>query len=312
MRNFRLTTFIVAALMLFLAGHGLHADEEQSALQRVQARGALEVAVYADFPPFSYRTEQGRVIGIDTDIARALAKRLGVAATIRAVGADESMEDDLRNNVWKGHYLGGGVADVMLHVPYDDDFARENDRVIFLAPYYREQIVFAVDSRSDMSATPLELFTREKVGVELDTLTDFYLLSAYDGKVRDQVVHFRNIGEAVTALKRGELAGVAGPRSEIEFALGAQRERYSIGPTQMPGLRSTGWDLGAAVKQGNEDLARTLAEAMQALREEGVLKEIFARYQATYQLPSRLSQTLLESVTKVASSDVAELCKKRP
>ncbi|MCG7963221.1 MAG: transporter substrate-binding domain-containing protein, partial [Candidatus Thiodiazotropha taylori] len=121
----------------------LKAEEEQTALQRIQERGVLEVAVYADFPPFSYRGERGRIVGIDVDIAHALAKRLGVVAAIRAVGADENMEDDLRNNVWKGHYLGGGVADVMLHTPFDEAFAEENDRVSFIAPYYREQIVFA-------------------------------------------------------------------------------------------------------------------------------------------------------------------------
>ncbi|MES9929292.1 MAG: transporter substrate-binding domain-containing protein, partial [Candidatus Thiodiazotropha sp. 6PDIVS] len=87
----------------------VHAEEGITALQRIHERGVLEVAVYADFPPFSYRSERGRIVGIDVDIAQALAKRLGVVAAIRAVGADENMEDDLRNNVWKGHYLGGGV-----------------------------------------------------------------------------------------------------------------------------------------------------------------------------------------------------------
>ncbi len=271
-----------------------NAQEEPPALQRIRERGVLEVAVYADFPPFSYRNEQGRIVGIDADIARVLAGSLGVAAAIRAVGADESMEDDLRNNVWKGHYLGGGVADVMLHVPYDAAFAKENDRVIFVAPYYREQLVVALKKREDATLDPLELFTREKVGVELDTLADFYLLTAYDGKIRNQVVHFHSIGEAVASLKKAELAGVAGPRSEIEFALGGQRDDYVVGPVQMPGLRSSGWDLGAAVKQGNEALAKVVELSMKRLREEGALKEIFSRYQSSYQLPSRLTRLTVE------------------
>jgi len=312
MPKYRFLISSAITVALFLAGPWVRADEEPNALQRVQARGALEVAVYKDFPPFSFRADKGRVVGIDADIARALAERLGVAAAIRTVGADESMEDDLRNNIWKGHYLGGGVADVMLHVPYDDDFAEENDRVIFVAPYYREQIVVAVDTQFNSNTTPLELFTREKVGVELDTLADFYLLSADNGAIRNQVVHFRSIGEAVAALKRGELAGVTGPRSEIEFALGEQQEKFAVGPIQMPGLRSTGWDLGVAVKQGNDELARVVAETMQALRDEGVLNKIFDRYHSTYQLPSRLSRIQIKPIAKVAYRDAAELCKKRP
>ena len=307
MGKVRRFTVMVSVLVLWFALPVAQAEEEPNALQRVQERGALTVAVYKDFPPFSFR-EKGRVVGIDADIARAVAERLGVAAVIRAVGADESMEDDLRNNVWKGHYLGGGVADMMLHVPYDDAFAEENDRVIILAPYYRERIVVA--TRKDLAAAPLEAFTREKVGVELDTLADFYLLSARGGEIRDQVVHYRNLGEAVAALKRGELAGVAGPRAEVEFALGEQGADYVIGP--LPGLRRDGWDLGAAVKQGNEALAREIAAGMQKLRDEGVIDEIFTRYRATYQPPARLGQLLSEPKTAIAFNDDPEICKQRP
>ncbi len=301
----------MAALWTILSP-ALFAEEEATALQRIEERGVLEVAVYADFPPFSYRNERGRVVGIDVDIAHALAKQLGVVAAIRAVGADENMEDDLRNNVWKGHYLGGGVADVMLHTPYDEAFAEENDRVSFIAPYYREQIVVAVAADKADGGSPLELFTREKVGVELDTLADFYLLSAYSGRIRDQVVHYPSMSEAVAALKRGELSGVAGPRSEIEFALGEAREAYAVGPVQMPGLRSSGWDLGAAVRQGSSDLAEALDQAMVRVRESGELQRIFARHGSSYQLPSRIVQLKPSRSSVVAYSDDPRLCQLRP
>ncbi|MCB1773390.1 MAG: transporter substrate-binding domain-containing protein [Gammaproteobacteria bacterium] len=299
--------FSIPMLMLLLSMPAL-ADENPTALQRVMERGALSVAVYRDYPPFSF-SDKGRVVGIDADIARALADRLGVAALIRAVGADESMEDDLRNNVWKGHYLGGGTADFMLHVPYDDAFAEENDRVILLAPYYREQLVIA--TRATVSESPFDLFTREKVGVELDTLADFHLLSTNGGTMRNQVVHFRSMGEAVEAFKSGELAGVAGPRVEIEYALGAQREDYRV--VNMPGLRRGGWDLGGAVKQGNDDLASAIRDGMQALRESGAISEIFQRYHATYQPPLRLSGVTIAPASELAlNADDPELCKRRP
>ena len=113
---------------------------QAATLAEVKERGMLQIAVYEDFPPFSSEAG-GRATGIDVDIGRALADHLGLPARIRLVGADETMEDDLRNNVWKGHYLGGGTADAMLHVPVDAEFAEKNDRVQILAPYYREHIV---------------------------------------------------------------------------------------------------------------------------------------------------------------------------
>jgi ABC-type amino acid transport substrate-binding protein len=259
----------------------------ETALDKIREKGVVEIAVYDALPPFSYR-HAGRSVGVDIDIAQALAQELGVNASIRMAGADESMEDDLRNNVWKGHYLGGGVADLMLHVPFDPEFGRRNDRVRLVAPYFREQIVVAISPKFDAAESPLELFTHEKVGVELDTLADFYLLSTASGRIRPNVVHYRNLQAATAALLKGEIAGVMGPRSEIEQGLGSQLAEYRVGPMQLAGLRQTGWDIGAAVKAGNDALAMEVDKAMLALRTSGKLEQIFNRHQISYQLPSRV------------------------
>ena len=319
----RLFAPLIAALTLTLglaAVPPLGADDgddaEPGALARVTGRGALEVAVYKDFPPFSSQVK-GRVEGIDVDIARALAERLGVVAAIRAVGADENVEDDLRNNVWKGHYLGGGVADLMLHVPYDAAFGARNDRVTLIAPYFREQIVVAVPAgRSDISSL-LDLFTEQKVGVELDTLADFYLLGAYNGGIREQVVHFPNLTAAAAALRAGELGGLVGPRSEIEAALGADRAGYSVGPVQMPGMLQSGWDLGGAVKEGADDLAQAIERAMAELRESGEIERIFARHGVTWQIPSRVVRIepgadAGPGASALVRRDDTERCNRRP
>jgi polar amino acid transport system substrate-binding protein len=278
---------LLAGLLIAFAVISVQADDEKTTLSRIQERGVIEVAVYENFPPYSYR-ENGRAAGVDVDVARALADKLGVSAALRLIGADETMDDDLRNNVWKGHYLGGGVADLMLRVPYDSDFGRMNDHVRLVAPYHREQIVVALDPKYGKRENALELFTRQKVGVELDTLADFYLLSAMDGKIRDNVVHFTNVGEATAALLKGEVAGVMAPRSELEAGLGERVGDFSVGPLQLSGLRESGWDVGGAVKVGHKDLADAVERAMQSLREDGELQRIFKRHGLTYQKPSVL------------------------
>ncbi len=308
MKTIRYSAVLVCWMALCVVGQAVASDDEPNALQRVLSSGALTVAVYDDFPPYSYRDAKGRMVGIDVSVAKALAERLGVGAVIRAVGADESMEDDLRNNVWKGHYLGGGVADIMLHVPVDKAFAQENDRVVILAPYFREQIVVA--TTQVLAGAPLEAFDEQRVGVELDTMADFFLLSARGGAMRNQVVHYRNMGEAVEALKRGELAGVAGPRAEVEFALGEQRKDYVV--QALPGLGRGGWDLGAAVKQGNDELASEIAAGMQRLRDGGVIERIFSQHHATYQAPVQDKPAAIAGDTDLAMTDAPEGCKRRP
>lgn len=254
-------------------------------LEKVLERGVLEVAVYDNFPPFAYR-RNGRTTGIDVDIGKALARKLGVSVSVRVIGADETMEDDLRNNVWKGHYLGGGTADVMLHVPVDPAFAEENDRVYILGPYYREEVVIARNPSRIPNMASLEVFTQEKVGVELDTLADFYLLSAFGGQFRSNVVHFRSVREAAAAMMADEVSAVMGPRSEVEAGLGDRQGDFPLTQVQMQGMRQGGWDLGMAVKAGNEALADALEKAMQEMREDGTVERIFAEHGVSYRGPS--------------------------
>jgi hypothetical protein len=76
--------------------------------------GILKVAVYNELAPFS---DKGQ--GIDADLGAALAAKLGLKLGLLPFNAGDDVNDDLRNMVWKGHYLGYGPADVMLHVPVD-------------------------------------------------------------------------------------------------------------------------------------------------------------------------------------------------
>ncbi|MBL8286278.1 MAG: hypothetical protein JNL15_15570, partial [Acinetobacter johnsonii] len=65
------------------------ADEQLDAIRK---SGRLSIAVYDDFPPYS---QAGK--GIDVDLGKALAEKLGLVPVIVEFKADENMNDDLRN-----------------------------------------------------------------------------------------------------------------------------------------------------------------------------------------------------------------------
>ncbi len=253
-------------------------------MEKIKQRGAIEFAVYAKFPPFSTNTA-GQPEGVDIEIGRALAKKLGFTPTFRVFLADESVEDDFRNQIWKGHYLGGGTADVMMHAPVDPEFARRNDQVRVFAPYFEEELVVARGLRRKEART-LDVFLDDRVGVEQLTLSSYFLLSAFGGGMRENAVHFKSIGNAVEALRQGEVAAVLGPRGEIEGALGKDAVKFHMGPMPMPGLHRTRWDLGLAVNSDHDDLAAALEQAMSELRDDGTIARIFTRSGLTYRSPS--------------------------
>lgn len=259
------------------------AEEAQASL--VQQPGRLRVAVYKDFPPYSYQEK-----GVDVDIAQALAKKLGLDLELAWFPGDDDMNDDLRNMVWKGHYMGTRPADVMMHVPVDEHLAKANDKVRIFAPYTMESIAVARDPRkvpaiNGSAAVALEVFTREKIGVEGGTLSDSFLLSALNGRIREQVTHFHTVTEAAAALHRGEVSAVMAPRGELEAALAATggEKGYAVDTVRMPELRIQNWAIGMAVKADNNALEQRLTQAVAELQKEGVIDQIFARYQLTHQ-----------------------------
>lgn len=249
--------------------------------------GVLRVALYNDYPPYS---DHGK--GIDVDLAQALAKELGLRPELVWFSADEDMGDDLRNMVWKGHYLGPRPGDVMLHVPFDERLAEANEQVRIFGPYMVETVAVVRDPNrvpriAGSAAVALEIFTREKVGVETATLADAFLLGALNGRLREQVVHYKSVALAVKGMAAGEVSAVMAPRGELESALASlgAANRYALENVKMPELRIDNWALGMAVKSGNDALADSLAQALAKLRQSGEVKRIFASHGVTLQTP---------------------------
>lgn len=250
-------------------------------LDDVTASGFLRVAVYRDNPPFSFR-KGGRLTGIDVDLAEKIAEKLGVRVDHMEQTAGETVSDDLRNAVWKGHYLGGGVADVMMHVPYSKDFALRNTEAVLFCPYQRENFAMA---RSPLRVPHpmLAALPDEPVGVELDSLPDFYLLRYLGGRLRERVVHYRTIPEAVDGLEKGEVSAVVATQSQIEAALGERAKDFPVTPVAFSGsMMAASWDIGMAVKENAHDLAYAVEDAVAALRQDGTLDAIFHGYGVTH------------------------------
>ncbi|MCP4469678.1 MAG: ABC transporter substrate-binding protein [Gammaproteobacteria bacterium] len=248
------------------------------------ARGTLEIAVYQDFPPFSNRVN-GKLVGLDVDLGRIIAKKLGVEAVFHELQAAESVNDDLRNAIWKGHYLDSSVSDLMLHVPSEIEFAKLNDKVAILGSYFQEQLVVVRNIKKTGEFPTFAVFRFEKIGVELDSLPDFYLTGFGGGVLRDNVVHYSTVAEAVDAMLNEVTAAVFAPRAQIESALGIPQEKYSIDTVLAPGLSRDRWNLGVAVSIQNRQLGYAIDDILNDLVSNGEVEALFARHGLSYRAP---------------------------
>jgi ABC-type amino acid transport substrate-binding protein len=255
------------------------AQDTPKALERIRARGRLSVGLYNDMPPFHVAGK-----GIDMELARALARALQVDLAPLPFNADENMNDDLRNLVWRGHYLGFGPADVLLHVPVDRPLMASNPRVEIFGPYWRERVVIARSLQQVPQMESLAAFKGQRIAVPGQTLAGWLLIGAEGGAYREQLVTKLKDGtEAAAALQRGEVAAAAGMASELESTLGKD-PRYAIEPLPVPRMRE-GWAVGMAVKKEAGDLAQALQAAVNQLADSGELGRMFAAAGVTWKKP---------------------------
>lgn len=252
---------------------------EMSPLERVRQNGVLKVALYNNFPPYSHHGQ-----GVDVDIADALAAKLGVRMSALWFDADENMEDDLRNMVWKGHYLGYGPADVLMHAPVDREYIAKVDKVRFFAPYHRER--YAVGRLLDKlpvceTFDPLESLS---YAVEGDTLAASVMLSLDGGRYGKTLRTYRTGGEAVEALRSGAVTLAIAQQGELEAGLGSD-SRFAVDLPPNPILQKRQWAIGLAVKAGSDDLAQALQQAMNELLADGSIKRIMQRHGVRHRAP---------------------------
>ena len=247
----------------------------------VFTRGTLSVAVYRDFFPYSGVATEG---GIDNEVAAALAQRLGVRLSLLPFDAGEGLGDDLRNMVWKGHYLGYGPADVMLHVPVDPALSRANDKVAIFAPYHAEMIQLAIDTKRIPDWQGFDVFDHEKIAVDGGSYSAQIVLGLENGRYRDHIVNCRNIREAIEAVRQGRAAAVMAARSELQ-AGGMAKEPFALIDPNALGIPRHSWITGMAVKVERQQLRERLEKALHELQDSGELAAIYARHQVRYVQP---------------------------
>jgi polar amino acid transport system substrate-binding protein len=249
------------------------AAQEVSSLEKIRAKGSISIAVYNGLPPF-----HANGAGIDVRIAQELAKDMGVKLSLLPFNADENMGDDLRNLVWKGHYLGFGPADVLMHVPVDKPLMDAEPKVLIFAPYFRESIVMARNLDKIPKLEGLADLKKEPVAVAGQTLSGWLMIGADNGAYQEQLqTKFDDGTVAARALLEGKVSAAVGQYSELHSVLKTD-PRFAIEPLPVPRAPRSAWPIGMAVKKEATELAKVLQASSVAMAQDGRLRSIFAEF----------------------------------
>jgi ABC-type amino acid transport substrate-binding protein len=265
---------------------GIGARAFAAPLDTIIAAGVMSFAVYRDFEPWAWRDKDGKLVGIDVDIADLLAQAIAVKADVQELIPADDVGGDLRNAVWRGSVLGRPPVDVLMHVPVDRELALANDRAVIGAPYCRESFTMACNrERVDDCEVPPAQFKGKPLAAEIDTVPDFYLSGSFGGVLRPDVKHYPS-GIAAVAATAGENADmVVATRAQVEHGMVAAQGKLVQRKGGLPGMFSPGWNVGLAVKDNSRDLADRLDTIVAQLVANGKIPAIFERYGVVYRPP---------------------------
>jgi ABC-type amino acid transport substrate-binding protein len=161
----------------------------QTALERVRAAGRLRVGIDATYPPFGI-AEGGEFSGFDVDIARAVARELGVQA-------------ELINASFDGVFpaLQNGTFDVVISAVTITP--ERQATMLFSEPYIAagQQVV----ARRDSPLASLDDLAGTTVGVQINTTAQF----AMEKRAGVTLAKYNTIDLALLDLQNGRVDAVA-------------------------------------------------------------------------------------------------------
>ncbi|WP_349947106.1 basic amino acid ABC transporter substrate-binding protein [Lacrimispora sp. BS-2] len=240
----------MAALLTACAGSGT--KTETTAAGQKESAEKLVMVTNAEFPPYEYY-DNNEIVGIDADIARAIADKLGMELEIQDMAFD-SLIPAVQSG--KGDFTAAGMT-------VSEDRKKNVD---FTDTYAEAAQVIIVKEGSEIK-TPDEL-TGKKMGVQTGTTGDIY---AED--IEDAVVQRFNKGmEAVMALSQGKIDAVI-----------IDREPAKVFVKENAGLMIldeafTEEEYAIAIKKDNKELLDKMNGAIKELKESGELKKIVDKY----------------------------------
>ncbi len=192
-----LSLALIAVCMLGLCacGSGSASGNSDAAFTTVN-KGVLTMATNAYFPPYEYY-DGSEIVGIDAEIAKAVADKLGLELVIEDVEFDSIIA-----GVQAGKYDIGCAG-----MTITEDRLKS---VNFSTPYATGVQSVVVVEGSEITDVDKLLAGSYKVGVQTGTTGDIYMSSSpEDGGVgEDRVERFAKGNDAIIALQSGKIDAV--------------------------------------------------------------------------------------------------------
>ena len=216
-------------------------------------KGKLVMVTNAEFEPWEYM-EGGKIIGIDAEIAEAIAGKLGLTLEIENTAFDSIIPE-----------LASGKGDIGIAGMTVTEDRKQN--VDFTQTYAKAAQVIIVPEAADVKG--LADLKDMKIGVAQGFTGDLLATEEFGD---DHIERYMKGMEAVQALSQGKIDAVI---------IDSQPAKAYV--KQVSGLKIVDDNISSeeyamAVKKGNKELLEAVDKAITELKEDGTIDKIMDKY----------------------------------
>ena len=249
---------LIALLLCILMVASLFAGCGSSDKGMTIEKGKLIMSTNAAFPPYEMTDDNGGFIGIDVEIAAAIAKELGLELEIQDMGFTAALEAAQKG---KSDIVMAGVS-----------VTEERQNVMLFSNSYATGIqVVIVKEGSDVN---MDNLGEKMIGTQMGTTGYLYASDTPDngGYGEDHVIAYENGMTAVRALLNDQVDCVI-----IDSAPAQEYVKANAGLTILEGTWvEEAYAIGMA--KNNTELQKAINEALDKLTKDGTIQGIIDKY----------------------------------
>ncbi|WP_291328092.1 ABC transporter substrate-binding protein [Desulfovibrio sp. UCD-KL4C] len=253
MRHFKCLYLAVFVLFVAVAIAGC-SKQEKTGLEKVKETGEISFAMSGGYPPFNFFNKTNELVGFDVDVAKEVARRLGVK--LKPVTTEWSgIIEGLRSGIYSG-ILGSMAAT-----------DKRKEVVDFSIPYYYSGAQMFV--RADAPFETVQDLKGHAVGLVTGTTfeQDAKNLGITDIRL------YKDDTSTLTELSNGVIEGVITDRVVGVNAMNSGK--FNVKPLGSPLRRE---DIAVAFRKEDKTLTAAVNDILKQMHEDGTLSELSKKW----------------------------------
>lgn len=260
----RTTLFITILSVIAIIAVGCNTPKKEeastNALERIKSEGKIVIGMMGTYPPYNFLNEKKEVDGFDADMAREIAKRMGIQAEI-VTGEFSGLIEGLQKTKFDA---------LISQVTITDDRKKTID---FSAPYIKNAVNVVVKADNN-TIKSVEDFKGKKIGVGLGTNDEKYLREQVLPKVGDfEIATYNDVITSLMDLNTGRIDATI----NNVFALKPIVDKNNLK------IKAVGEPIkedvaGVAIKKGQPELLEAINKAFDEMKKDGTYAAIHKKW----------------------------------